>query len=329
MSNILKRPGWASLLSEKIKIGDKETVIPGWGPGKEAKKFFQGKIGEEVPTGKYGSNRKVGGTSYREAELAFARWCAKSLQMREDVIATKQVKELLAMITPELLEQRGFSDVDEWIEGWKIFANDTFGLDLSNVKSKKGADVKAAVDDITDEINDAPLDDEPLDGEPIEDEPAAPAPAAPAPQVSPEFVAQLKAKPVSPQIAEPNEDNTGWVKVSYMKQDGGKITYVYLKNVPKNPQTIAALRQAKTVGDIVDSEALKPYLQNVEVAEGNNSKFYTAEQLAAAEPAPEEPAAPVGESKLSLRQQNILTESMRVKRMQHYQYVNEYFTRRR
>jgi len=32
MSNILKKPGWASrdVLSEKVKIGDVEKTIPGW-----------------------------------------------------------------------------------------------------------------------------------------------------------------------------------------------------------------------------------------------------------------------------------------------------------
>ena len=112
MSNILKRPGWAShnILNEKVKIGDVEKTIPGWGPGKEAKKFFAGKIGEEVPTGRFGRLRKVAGTSYREAELAFARYCAESLEIAENVIATKEVKEILRELTAEKFIDNPFAN---------------------------------------------------------------------------------------------------------------------------------------------------------------------------------------------------------------------------
>jgi hypothetical protein len=333
MSNILKRPGWASrdVLSEKVKIGDVERTIPGWGPGKEAKRFFAGKIGEEVPTGRYGRLRKVAGTSYREAELAFARYCAESLEIAENVIATKEVKEILRELTAERLQEKGFDSVDEWIQGWIEYAQQNFGMDLTNVTNQRERQVRDAVQDIAQEIE----DEVPEEGEADVDEPETAAPAAgDLEEIPAELQQRIINNDIKPQGATRSEDQTKFTIVSFMGQDGDKITYVRLKDVPKNPNYSAALKAVKKVGDIINNDMLAQHVSEIELERGDRSERYKMGQAQA--PAPEapaldEPRAPraidmdFNEStvKLNSKQQTILAEQMRIARKQHMQRIEE------
>lgn len=333
MSNILKRPGWASrdVLSEKVKIGDVEKTIPGWGPGKEAKRFFAGKIGEEVPTGRYGKLRKVAGTSYREAELAFARYCAESLEIAENVIATKEVKEILRELTAERLQEKGYNSVDEWIQGWIEYAQENFGMDLTNVSNQRERQVRDAVQEIAQEIE----DEVPEEGEADADEPEAGAPAAAyAQEMTAELQQRITNIDIKPQGATRSEDQTMFTSVSFMGQNGDKITYVRLKDVPKNSQYTAALKAVKKVGDIINNDLLSQHVKEIELERGDASEKYKLGQIAAAAPqAPEAPEAraprpiemDLEESavKLNSKQQTILSEQMRIARKQHMQRIEE------
>ena len=331
MSSILNRPGWANhqILNEKVKIGDIEKVIPGWGPGKEAKRHFAAKIGEEVPTGRHGSIRKVAGTSYREAELAFSRYLADSLEIAENVIATKEVKAILRDVTEEMLQQKGFEGVDDWIEGWVEYAQEKFGLDLTNVAMKRA--VRQIANDAEDQIeqNDA-------QGEVGGDETFGAAAAAMEQELSEDLKSEISAAPLQVQYADVSDDNTMYTKVSFMHQQGDKIVYVRLENVPKNNENKAALKAVETGADILDNATLSNFVSQIEVEQGGKSEYYkhsgAAETPAAPAEAPAE-AEPEAEdefkfdldesTKLNLKQQSIIAERVRIARKQHMQRIEE------
>lgn len=340
MSSILKRPGWANydvltkndVLTEKIKIGDIESVIPGWGPGKEAKKYFAGKIGEEVPTGRYGAMRKVGGTSYREAELAFSRYLASSLEIAENVIATKEVKEILRGVTEEILQQKGFDDLNDWIEGWKNFAQEQFGLDLTNVATKRAVReiAQRAEDQI--EQNDAAAGGD--QGEEVFRAEEAPGEQ----EMTEEIKSSISNSPLEVQFADVSDDDATYTKISFMNQSGDKLVFVRLSDVPKDEQHKNALKNVDKGSDILDNSLLSKYITQIEIEQNGSSTFYkhTASH-AESEPEPgdvqpEEPDAgdedeftfDLDESKkLSLKKQTILAEQVRVARKQHMQRVEE------
>lgn len=329
MSSILNRPGWANyqILNEKVKIGDIEKVIPGWGPGKEAKRHFAAKIGEEVPTGRHGSIRKVAGTSYREAELAFSRYLADSLEIAENVIATKEVKAILRDVTEEMLQQKGFDGVDDWIEGWVEYAQEKFGLDLTNVAMKRA--VRQIADEAEDQIeqNDAP-------GEVGGEETFGAAAAAMEQELSEDLKSEISASPLQVQYADVSDDNTMYTKVSFMHQQGDKIVYVRLENVPKNNENKAALKAVETGADILDNATLSSFVSQIEVEQGGKSEYYkhsgAAETPAAPAEAEPEPEAEdefkfdLEEStKLNLKQQSIIAEQVRIARKQHMQRIEE------
>jgi hypothetical protein len=317
MSSILKRPGWLNhkIIEEKVKIGDIERVIPGWGVGKEAKRYFAGKIGEEVPTGRYGALRKVGGTSYREAELAFSRYLAQSLEIAENVIATKEVKEILRGVTEDLLQDKGFDDVDDWLNQWVTYAQDNFGLDLTNVAVRRA--VRAIAADAEDQIeqNDGAV-------EPAAELEAEPVAAAKQEQELTQDVKQeIASIPMNVQFADQSEDGSMYESISFMGQQEGKITYIRLKDVPKDAQH--------------KNNLLKNYVSQIEVEQNGSSIFYKTTAPAAPEAAPAAAVEPeaqgedeftfdLGESaKLNAKQQNILTEQMRIARKQHMQRIEE------
>jgi hypothetical protein len=336
MSSILKRPGWANFepINERVKIGDYDKVVPGWGPGKEAKRFFMGKEGEQVPTGRLGAMRPVGKTAYREAELAFSRYLATSLEIAESVIATKEVKQILKdFVTIDKLQEKGYDSVDEWIQGWVEFAQEKFGMDLTNVRTQRERAVRDAVQDVAQEIE----DEVPEEGEPEE---AAPEPEmAAAPEgtpLTPELKARISGNAVKPQSADASDDGTKWNKISFMGQNGDNITYVYLKDVPKNRENVTRLKGIRSVGDALSSPELSPYISSIELERNGVSKKYTVspEEMAAPEmpaAAPEMPrreARPIdlelGESaKPSIKERAILTEQMRIARKQHLQRIEE------
>lgn len=329
MSSILNRPGWANyqILNEKVKIGDIEKVIPGWGPGKEAKRHFAAKIGEEVPTGRHGSIRKVAGTSYREAELAFSRYLADSLEIAENVIATKEVKAILRDVTEELLQQKGFEGVDDWIEGWVEYAQEKFGLDLSNVAIKRA--VKQIADNAEDQIEQNNAQDD-LGGE----ETFGAAAAAMEQELSQELKDEISNNPLQVQFADVSDDGTMFSKISFMNQADDKIVYVRLDNVPKDEQHKAALKAVESGGDILNNATLSKYVSQIEVEQGGESKYYkhsgAAETFAQPEAEPETPEAEdefkfdLDEStKLNLKQQSIIAEQVRIARKQHMQRIEE------
>lgn len=328
MSSILNRPGWANheILNEKIKIGDTEKTLPGWGPGKEAKRHFAAKIGEEVPTGRFGRMRKVAGTSYREAELAFSRYLADSLEIAENVIATKEVKSILRDVTEELLQQKGFDDVDDWIQGWVEYAQEKFGMDLSNVAMRR------AVKEIADEAEDQ-IEQNDAQGEVGGEEAFGAAAAAMEQELSAELKSEISDTPLQVQYADVSDNNTMYTKVSFMNQQGDKIVYVRLENIPKDSQHKAALKNVDKGSDILDNAALSKYVSQIEVEQGGESKYYKhsgatetpAEPEAAAEPeAEDEFKFDLDEStKLSLKQQSIIAEQVRIARKQHMQRIEE------
>lgn len=337
MSSILKRPGWANhqIIEEKVKIGDIERVIPGWGVGKEAKKHFAGKIGEQVPTGRYGAMRRVGGTSYREAELAFSRFLAQSLEIAENVIATKEVKEILRGVTEELLQDKGFDDVDDWLDQWVTFAQDNFGLDLTNLAVRRA--VRAIADDAEDQIeqNDA-QGVEPaveLDAEPE-------AVAQQEQELTQDIKQEIASIPVNVQFADQSEDGSMYESISFMGQQQDKITYIRLKDVPKDAEHKNALKSVETGSNILDNNLLKNYVSQIEVEQNGNSTFYKASAAAAPEATPvaaaEPEAEPQGEdeftfdldesTKLNAKQQSILAEQMRIARKQHMQRIEERYS---
>lgn len=345
MSNILKKPGWASreLISEKIRIGDVDRVIPGWGPGKEAKKYFMDKRGEMVPTGRHGSLRPVGGTSYREAELAFARYLAYSLEIAESVIATKEVKHILRDVTEARLQEKGYDSVDEWIQGWVEFAQEQFpGLDLTNVRARAERRARAAAaggeqgEGGAAEVEDAAEDAIQDVAQEIEDEQTgeeAPA-AGEAHEEMPENVkAKVMSMPVKPQHAILNDENTAWDKISFMGQDGDTIVFVRLTGVAKNPENTRALKSIKSVSAVVQNPTLASHISEIEVEKDGNSKMYKApaaeQQVPAPAPEAEGERAPrpinldLESTRLSTKQRTILTEQMRIARMQHLQRTEQ------
>jgi hypothetical protein len=331
MSSILNRPGWANyqILSEKIKIGDIETVIPGWGPGKEAKRHFAAKIGQEVPTGRYGAVRKVAGTSYREAELAFSRFLADSLEIAENVIATKEVKAILRDVTEEVLQQKGFDGVDDWIESWVEYAQEKFGLDLTNVA------IRRAVRQIADEAEDQ-IEQNDAQGDVGGEEAFGAAAAAMEQEMSEEIKTEVSETPLQVQYADVSDDNTMYSKISFMGQQGEKIVYVRLENVPKDNENKSALRGVETGADIFDSASLSKYISQIEVEQGNESNYYkysstvdepesepeTGDDLELGDE--EEFKFDLDEStKLNLKQQSVIAEQVRVARKQHMQRIEE------
>jgi len=334
MSNILKRPGWASrdVLSEKVKIGDVEKVIPGWGPGKPAKSFFAGKIGEEVPTGRYGAMRKVAGTSYREAELAFARYCAASLEIAENVIATKEVKHILRELTAEKLLEKGYESVEDWLQGWVEYAQDTFGMDLANVQAgvvrrARERDEPGEEENIQDEAEDAIND--------VAQEIEEQQPEGGEMQELPEEIQRrIINNDIKPQGATPSEDQRTFASVTFMGQEGDKLTYIRLKDVPKDAQHRVALKAVKKVGDIINNDMLAQYVSEIELERNNSFEKYKLGQAAA--PNPQAPEAPedraprpieldleAASTKLNSKQQTILAEQMRIARKQHLQRIEE------
>ena len=329
MSSILNRPGWANhkILNEKVKIGDIEKVIPGWGPGKEAKRHFAARIGEEVPTGRYGNIRKIAGTSYREAELAFSRYLADSLEIAENVIATKEVKAILRDVTEELLQQKGFESVDDWIEGWVEYAQEKFGMDLTNVAIKRA--VKQIADDAEDQI-----EQNDVQGDVGGEETFGAAAATMEQELSQDLKSEISASPLQVQYADVSEDNTMFSKISFMNQQGDKIVYVRLENVPKDNESKTALKAVETGADILDNAVLSKYVSQIEVEQGGKSEYY--KYVGNAEVADEPVASPaetapedefkfdLGEStKLNLKQQSIIAEQVRIARKQHMQRIEE------
>lgn len=338
MSSILKRPGWANIepINERVKIGDYDKVVPGWGPGKEAKRFFMDKEGEQVPTGRLGALRPVGKTAYREAELAFARYLATSLEIAESVIATKEVKQILKdFVTIDKLQEKGYDSVEEWIQGWVEFAQENFGMDLTNVRSQRERAVRDAVQDVAQEIEDEVPEEEP------ENEPAAPevaaAPAAPeGTPLTPELKERISANAIKPQSADASDDGTMWHKIAFMGQNGESLTYVYLKDVPKNRENATRLKGIKSVGDALSSPELSRYISSIELEKNGVSKKYIvvpeemvpAPEVAAVPEQPRREARPInlelGESaKPSVKERAILTEQMRIARKQHLQRIEE------
>ena len=338
MSSILKRPGWLNhkIIEEKVKIGDIERVIPGWGVGKEAKRYFAGKIGEQVPTGRYGAMRRVGGTSYREAELAFSRFLASSLEIAENVIATKEVKEILRGVTEELLQDKGFDDVDDWLDQWVTFAQDNFGLDLTNLAVRRA--VRAIANDAENQIeqNDAQAQGgNELDVE-LEAEPEAAA-GGQEQELTQNIKQEIASTPVNVQFADQSEDGSMYESISFMGQQQDKITYIRLKDVPKDAQHKSALKSVETGSNILDNNLLKNYVSQIEVEQNGNSKFYKTSATAEPEAAPAADVEPEAKAdgedeftfdldestKLSAKQQNVLTEQMRIARKQHMQRIEE------
>lgn len=332
MSNILKRPGWTNyqVVSEKVKIGDIERVIPGWGVGKEAKRYFAGKIGDEVPTGRYGALRKVGGTSYREAELAFSRYLATSLEIAENVIATKEVKEILRGVTEDLLQDKGFDDVDDWLNQWVTYAQDNFGLDLTNVAVRRAVRSIAA-----DAENQIEQNDDAAAGVELEAEPEVATNQEQ--ELTQDIRQEITSIPVSVQFADQSEDGSMYESISFMGQQGDKITYIKLKDVPKDAQHKNALKNVETGGNILDNNLLKNYVSQIEIEQNGSSTFYKASAAAAPEAASAAAVEPEAEAqgedeftfdldestKLNAKQQNILTEQMRIARKQHMQRIEE------
>lgn len=329
MSNILKKPGWAnySIIEEKIKIGDVERVLPGWGAGKEAKRHFAGKIGEQVPTGRYGAMRRVGGTSYREAELAFSRYLATSLEIAENVIATKEVKEILRGVTEEILADKGFNSVDEWIDGWIEFAQERFGLDLTNVAIRRAVrDIADAAEDQIEQNDDAAeaeqMDD--VDAQTTEEQ-----------ELTQDIRQELNSLPMTVQYADVSDDGSIYETISFMGQQDGKIAYIRLSDVPKDQQHKTMLRDVTQGSDLLNNYDLSNFISQIEIEENGSSMYYKhttgdepAAEPVAAEPEPEGAADEftfdLDESaKLSTKQRNILTEQMRIARKQHLQRIEE------
>jgi hypothetical protein len=331
MSSILKRPGWTNyqVVEEKVKIGDIERVIPGWGVGKEAKRYFAGKIGEEVPTGRFGALRKVGGTSYREAELAFSRYLAQSLEIAENVIATKEVKEILRGVTEDLLQDKGFDDVDDWLNQWVTYAQDNFGLDLTNVAVRRA--VRAIAADAEDQIE----QNDGAGGPAVELEAEPEIESKQEQELTQDVKQEIASIPMNVQFADQSEDGSMYESISFMGQQQGKITYIRLKDVPKDAQHKNALKNVDDGGSILDNNLLKNYVSQIEVEQNGSSTFYKTTAPAAPEAAPAAAVEPedqgedeftfdLGESaKLNAKQQNILTEQMRIARKQHMQRIEE------
>jgi hypothetical protein len=120
-----------------------------------------------------------------------------------------------------------------------------------------------------------------------------------------------------------------------MGQDGDKLTYVRLKDVPKDAQHRVALKAVKKVGDIINNDMLAQYVSEIELERGNSFEKYKLGQAAAPNPAaPDAPEAPEGRAprpieldleatKLNSKQQTILAEQVRIARKQHLQRIEE------
>ena len=336
MSSILNRPGWVNyqILDEKIKIGDIEKVIPGWGPGKEAKTHFAARVGEEVPTGRFGKIRKIANTSYREAELAFSRYLADSLEIAENVIATKEVKSILRDVTEEVLQQQGFDDIDDWLQGWVEYAQEKFGMDLSNVAMQRA--VRQIADEAEDQIeqNDAQAAD-------AGEETFGAAAAVLEHEMTEEIKTEISNTSLQVQYADVSDDGAMYSKISFKNEQDDKNVFVRLENVPKDEQHKAALKDVESGSDILNSDVLSRYVSQIEVNQGGTSKYYKhSADATAAKPEPEgepdaavEPAADdefkfdLGEStKLNLKQQSIIAEQVRIARKQHMQRIEERYS---
>lgn len=331
MSSILGGPGWKNriLINEKIKMGDSEYVIPGWGPGKEAKTHFKNKFGEEVPTGRYGSMRRVGKTAYREAELAFARYCAFSLGIAESVIATKHVKEILRGVTLEQLQEKGYDNVQDWINGWIEYASQNFDLQLS-----ANAPIRAAVANITQDIEEEIPDIPDADEGDVEDQGNVfgGVNVGGEQTITDQLKESLADVEFRPQSANKSEDQQTFTDISFISQQGGVINYIRLKDVPAQPNLKALLRDATTGASFFDT-TLNNYISEVEVERNGNSTIYKpGVETAPVETAPEETAPEdqddefefeLPESRMTNRQQNILTEQMRIARKQHLMKVEQ------
>jgi len=343
MSSILKRPGWVNtyIIDERIKIGDYDKPVPGWGPGKEAKKFFTDKEGQEVPTGRYGTMRTVGKTVYREAELAFARYLASSLEIAENVIATKEVKQILRdYATLDRLQEKGYNSVEQWVQGWIEYAQDIFGMDLTNVSTQRERAMRNAVQDVAQEIEDevedeSEIEDDTDDEIEADDVVQAHGNAQEGTPLTPELKERISANAIRPQNADLSDDGTEWTKISFLGQSGSSLTYVYLKDVPKNRENTSLLRSIRTVGDVISNYELSKYITTIELTKNGTTKSYTVDettavpQMAPAAPAEmRREARPIeldlGESaKLSTEKRSILTEQMRISRMQHMQRIEQ------
>lgn len=330
MSSILKRPGWSNyIINEKIKIGDQERTIPGWGPGKEAKRHFAGKIGQEMPIGRGGSLRKVGSTSYREAEMAFARYVGETLKMGGDVSATKEIKEVLRGVTAETLQQNGFESIDAWLDGWKTFASEKYGMDLSNLADKR------VVAQISGEAEDQiESNDEGGEGDEMGSDIKSDISSSEN-EMTDELRAKVEYIPLKAQYADVSEDGQSFTKVSFMHQQDGSLTFVRLANVPKTPEHVAALKQVKTGSDILNNKLLSSFISAIETErDGKSSSFKHTLKKSPPEaeiPAEQEEALPTEQPnsnmneqiRLNPRQQSMLAEQMRIARKQHLQRIEE------
>lgn len=248
----------------------------------------------------------------------------------ENVIATKEVKEILRELTAEKLQEKGFDSVDDWIQGWIEYAQETFGMDLTNVTNQRERQVRNAVQDIAQEIE----DEVPEEGEVAAAEPEVAAPAVETQEMPEDLQRRIINNDIKPQGATRSEDQTMFTSVSFMGQDGDKITYVRLKDVPKNANYTAALKAVKKVGDIINNDLLAQHVSEIELERGDQSEKYKLGQIAAA-PAPvaDAPQAraprPIeldleeSATKLNFKQQAILTEQMRIARKQHMQRIEE------
>ena len=339
MSSILKGPGWATreVITEKIKIGDVEKVLPGWGPGKEAKKHFQGKIGDEVPTGRHGTLRKVATTSYREAELAFSRFLADAMGIAENVIATKEVKSILRDITGDQLAEHGFDSVDSFIDAWVEYAHQKFGLELTNLATKRA--VGQIAKEIKDEVPELPDDEADIEMPDLggEQPVVAAAPANNDHALTPDVVNQLANNPAKFQNAETSDDKQTFTEISFLSQQEAKIVYIRFNNVPSNPQTrqvLRGLQTGKTVGDILNAGEIKPYLTEVEVEQNGRSIKYKPQAAEVPNPQPQGPNGPQDNQaadfdfkmesvRLSPRQRTIVAEQVRTSKLRHMQRIEE------
>ena len=120
MSNILRGPGWANreIINERLFNRETGVDVPGWNRGNKLKDYIE--PGMQLPT----TGRTAGKTTYREAELLFFDFLAKTLHIDRRVIKTKEVKDVAAGITPELLHQNGYEDVQALFGDWKAYLQD-------------------------------------------------------------------------------------------------------------------------------------------------------------------------------------------------------------
>ena len=228
-----------------------------------------------------------------------------------------------------MLQDKGFDDVDDWLNQWVTYAQDNFGLDLTNVAVRRAVRSIAADAENQIEQNDDAA------GVELEAEPEAATKQEQ--ELTQDIRQEITSIPVSVQFADQSEDGTMYESISFMGQQGGKITYIKLKDVPKDAQHKNALKNVETGSNILDNNLLKNYVSQIEIEQNGSSTFYKVSAAATPEAAPAAAVEPEAEAqgedeftfdldestKLNAKQQNILTEQMRIARKQHMQRIEE------